>query len=200
MEENKIICTGCKKYYDVSSFFKSKAYKRGLTNWCKSCHAKATKKYSDKNKDKIKEQNAKARSKENKSKRREYQIKYQADNRKTLNEKKRNYRKRKPEIVRSVDKKSYASRRKAITDNSVFVTPLFLRNLKKSSEVCEICGKKGTNFELDHILPICIGGKHEIENLRYICGGCNRSRPKDGSDLIGTKHEYLLLKTKQDAI
>lgn len=39
--------------------------------------------------------------------------------------------------------------------------------------------------ELDHIIPINIGGTHTIGNVRIICRLCNIRRPKDGSDYVG---------------
>lgn len=39
--------------------------------------------------------------------------------------------------------------------------------------------------ELDHIVPLNIGGTHTIGNVRIICRTCNLRRPKDGSDYTG---------------
>jgi hypothetical protein len=39
--------------------------------------------------------------------------------------------------------------------------------------------------ELDHILPIAMGGTHTLGNVRIICRRCNQRRPKDGSDYTG---------------
>ena len=36
--------------------------------------------------------------------------------------------------------------------------------------------------QLDHIIPLNIGGLNIKNNVRYICGKCNNHRPKDGSD------------------
>jgi 5-methylcytosine-specific restriction endonuclease McrA len=48
-------------------------------------------------------------------------------------------------------------------------------------------GKPGllNSKELDHILPINQGGTHTHGNVRIICRGCNRKRPRDGSDYTG---------------
>jgi len=37
--------------------------------------------------------------------------------------------------------------------------------------------------ELDHRVPLNVGGTHTRDNVRIICRGCNRARPLDGSDL-----------------
>lgn len=39
--------------------------------------------------------------------------------------------------------------------------------------------------ELDHMVPINVGGTHTIGNVRIICRRCNERRPKDGSDYVG---------------
>lgn len=39
--------------------------------------------------------------------------------------------------------------------------------------------------QLDHIIPIVMGGTHTVGNVRIICRTCNLSRPKDGTDLAG---------------
>jgi hypothetical protein len=39
--------------------------------------------------------------------------------------------------------------------------------------------------ELDHMVPLNVGGTHTIGNVRIICRTCNLARPKDGSDYLG---------------
>jgi 5-methylcytosine-specific restriction endonuclease McrA len=39
--------------------------------------------------------------------------------------------------------------------------------------------------ELDHIVPLGVGGTHTVGNVRIICRDCNLRRPKDGSDYVG---------------
>lgn len=39
--------------------------------------------------------------------------------------------------------------------------------------------------ELDHIVPLNVGGTHTIGNVRIICRRCNTGRPLDGSDYAG---------------
>lgn len=41
-----------------------------------------------------------------------------------------------------------------------------------------------TSKELDHIVPLNVGGAHSIFNVRIICRACNVRRPKDGSDIV----------------
>lgn len=85
------------------------------------------------------------------------------------------------------------NKRRALEANSD-VTTEWLSELWQRTTHCEICSKEledSSNYpngkELDHIVPIGIGGRHKKDNLRYLCGYCNRSRPKDGRDLINRK-------------
>jgi hypothetical protein len=57
---------------------------------------------------------------------------------------------------------------------------------------CPLCGirmrdqgGKPDSKELDHIIPINVGGTHTHGNVRIICRLCNQRRPKDGSDYSG---------------
>jgi hypothetical protein len=57
---------------------------------------------------------------------------------------------------------------------------------------CPLCSVKledapflPASKELDHIIPINVGGTHTIGNVRIICRLCNQKRPKDGSDFVG---------------
>lgn len=201
MEENKVAlkrCCTCKDDKPVTEFCKSKKTKDGYQNGCKKCAAKSSKKYAQRNPDKKKEANKKAREKvtnEDRVKRAEKQRAYHHANRDRLNAKRREYCKRNRQIISTVDAASRKKRRKAIIpvgENKV--TPDFLRKLKEVTLFCENCSILASEkeFDLDHIIPIAIGGKHEKINVRYICFTCNRSRPSDASDLQGTKYQFLL--------
>ena len=48
--------------------------------------------------------------------------------------------------------------------------------IKKNGNKCSICGRKFDEFEhptIDHIFPISLGGKDNIENLQLTCNICN---------------------------
>ncbi|WP_176737962.1 HNH endonuclease [Micromonospora inyonensis] len=57
---------------------------------------------------------------------------------------------------------------------------------------CPLCAVRMTDQpylpaskELDHIVPLGVGGTHTIGNVRIICRACNLKRPKDGGDYAG---------------
>lgn len=41
---------------------------------------------------------------------------------------------------------------------------------------CATCGQKHAKMEVDHILPIYLGGKNNPANLQLLCRPCNRSK------------------------
>ena len=55
-----------------------------------------------------------------------------------------------------------------------------LNVLKRDKYICGYCGKKkkSSNLSIDHIIPVCYGGFHGIENWVTACRSCNR---KNGS-------------------
>lgn len=66
--------------------------------------------------------------------------------------------------------------------------------LRKSAKRCPLCRHKLTDDphlprskELDHIVPVNMGGTHTWGNIRIICRACNVARPYDGSDLVGVQ-------------
>lgn len=53
-----------------------------------------------------------------------------------------------------------------------------------SQDGCAICGKKWANVQrisIDHVLPRCLGGDDDRENLQAVCPSCN-SRKSMASD------------------
>ena len=62
---------------------------------------------------------------------------------------------------------------------------------------CPICGKKMQNknrnqldtyMTVDHIIPKCVGGRKNFENLRPLCKACNNARKsKPIKDLLAYK-------------
>lgn len=52
--------------------------------------------------------------------------------------------------------------------------------LCSSDQVCVHCGKfmPGGAEHVDHLVPLCAGGLHVVENLGPSCGPCNAARPK----------------------
>lgn len=47
--------------------------------------------------------------------------------------------------------------------------------LKRDDFACQYCGAKAPDVVLhcDHVVPACLGGKNEMENLATACSDCN---------------------------
>lgn len=43
---------------------------------------------------------------------------------------------------------------------------------------CKGCGQKGNEatLEIDHIVPLALGGSNDISNLQVLCRSCNRQK------------------------
>lgn len=81
--------------------------------------------------------------------------------------------------------------RKAKTKRSDFSAEAE-RQLRAKAKRCPLCAVRllgqpylPASKELDHMVPLNIGGTHTIGNVRIICRSCNVRRPKDGSDYTG---------------
>jgi HNH endonuclease len=72
------------------------------------------------------------------------------------------------------------------------ITPQQEAEMRRKARKCPLCGIRMTSKprlpnskELDHIVPVGMGGTHTHGNVRIICRDCNLRRPKDGSDYTG---------------
>lgn len=72
------------------------------------------------------------------------------------------------------------------------ITPEYERAMRNKAKNCPLCDVKlirqpylPASKELDHIIPLNVGGTHTIGNVRIICRKCNLARPYDGSDYTG---------------
>lgn len=56
------------------------------------------------------------------------------------------------------------------------VDPLNLYN--EQDGICYICHEKFTfkEMEMDHVIPVSKGGKHEASNVKMCCGKCNKKK------------------------
>ncbi len=42
--------------------------------------------------------------------------------------------------------------------------------------VCKRCWCTGTELEVDHVTPLCVGGTDSLENLQVICKACHADK------------------------
>jgi len=68
------------------------------------------------------------------------------------------------------------------------------RILKKFNHKCAYCGSQ-KNLEVDHIIPLSRGGRHDEDNMQILCRSCNRRKGR-GINLrkyfkIGISPDYI---------
>lgn len=179
-------CSHCREAKPATSeFFSKRAQsKDGLSYNCKMCDRKIAKASYARRKDKKKRQEyyqnnrekLLAKSAQNYQEHREERLKRNKE-----------YRAAKPETARKASAKRYRlmqqnkgkpyTRQQIIERDSIAGIP-----------ICQICGTQIIEvslIEIDHIIPVAVGGKDCYDNVRVVCGHCNRRRPKDGRDENG---------------
>lgn len=175
-------CYKCKIEKPLGDFGRNNKSKDEHATICKICDVAKVSEYRLKNLAKVKEYHTKY-NKENAERLREQRIKYRKSEAGKIAKLNRHY------LAKSIFKETN-------------VTKEFLKTLKAETTHCELCncemvenGKVYPNGkQLDHIVPINVGGTHWTTNLRYICYQCNVSRPKDVSDL-GDRIVYVYQNT-----
>jgi hypothetical protein len=60
--------------------------------------------------------------------------------------------------------------RKPISDHKRFQV------MKRDGYTCRICRVPGGELEIDHIVPVSLGGGNKMENLQTVCKPCNRGK------------------------
>ena len=131
-----------------------------------------------------------------------YWAKYQKKNAKLLAEKQREYRRANPVRVKDANRKYYKEHREEILarqtnhrrDHPEVYRPIAVRasqnrrarearapgiitrgtieTLKRSMPVCQKCGA-ADRLEIDHVVPLVLGGTNYIDNLQVLCKSCN---------------------------
>lgn len=93
---------------------------------------------------------------------------------------------------RSSDRTRHKAKVRRTVSRYTDITAAREAEMYRRTRKCRLCGvfmtgKPGrpNSKNLDHIIPVCMGGTHTHGNVRIICRLCNLRRPKDGSDYTG---------------
>jgi 5-methylcytosine-specific restriction endonuclease McrA len=70
--------------------------------------------------------------------------------------------------------------------------------IRRDGGRCMYCGRKSDGLTIDHVTPLCIGGKHDWDNVVACCPECNnrkadRTPAEAGLSLIGKPTEPSFL-------
>jgi 5-methylcytosine-specific restriction endonuclease McrA len=164
-------CTRCHIELPLSSFGKHKSGKYGVKSRCKKCLSNDEKNARQNDPDKYRERNKKW-NEDNPDKVYSIRKNWTDANKEYVAEYKRNWA---DEHYSDIIAKQYYLRRKdRILNNGLYyVRPNEIKKLRSSS--CFYCGSF-ENIEIDHIIPIALGGTHSIGNLTSACRKCNASK------------------------
>lgn len=113
-----------------------------------------------------------ARASAKREEKREYDRRYRADNKDHLEKIKSTWRAANADKVRAIKKRYKHSRRAAESDGDHF--SVLWKWERTAAKVCVYCGSDcQSSYHIDHYLPLALGGKHQVENLRIACPPCN---------------------------
>jgi 5-methylcytosine-specific restriction protein A len=48
------------------------------------------------------------------------------------------------------------------------------RIMKRDDYTCQMCGRVTVDGEVDHVVPLAVGGGNNMENLQYLCKPCHK--------------------------
>lgn len=188
-------CTKCRqsKQLSESNFKNSKSARFGLSAECKTCSGERNLAWSKTDAGKALKEKLEPRYKDW---RKEYAKAYQKANRFQINAYVQSWRDKNREHCRLIDaawarknkekRTEYRHTRRAVGEFSYSIIPT-LKHLQKGK--CAICRELFTSLvEVDHIMPIALGGTNEALNLQLLCRTCNRSK--------GAKHpvDYMQMR------
>jgi len=165
-----MICVKCKYDLPESMFYKDKSKRSGFKPRCKSCEKlsidiERRRKYeSEYWSDPSRKEKRKAQIKKsilkNKEKHKEIRSKYLKTDK----------------GINTQRKSNQVNRCKGAGVYVEHVDPLSLFN--DQDGICYMCFERFTfkEMEMDHVIPISKGGKHEVSNVKMCCGKCNRKK------------------------
>lgn len=183
-------CSKCYEIKQLDCFSTDNRSLDGKFTRCKECESERLKQYYKKNSEKIKNKvseysrsnfdkisfyNKNIRKKDKKSsaiyyeKNKDRILKNVKEWRKNNRDKRKlyNYRRRKTESVGSFTKDEWKD----------------LCN--KHNNKCLCCGMNNIKLTVDHVIPLCVGGTNNIDNLQPLCRSCNSKKGKKIIDYRG---------------
>lgn len=170
----KKYCTRCKQTKEINFFGKDKYCKDGIRKWCKSCRLEIARVWRNANRERI---NKKLRDwyAEHPGKNHEYSQTYLSKEEKRTLIKKANQKWKLENREKSAE---YRRNRRAIKKHSggLITAKQWRLVLEKYGNKCLCCGKSGIKLTMDHVVPLSIGGLHDVGNIQPLCLSCNSKK------------------------
>lgn len=66
-----------------------------------------------------------------------------------------------------------------------------LKVFRRDKFTCQYCGAKGIDLEIDHVIPVALGGSNSEVNLVTACRRCNCKKGEKKADEFRTTVTYL---------
>lgn len=161
-------CSKCGTLKPLAEFYKDARYAQGVKGVCKVCSASRQKSYLSSPHGRTTRSNYIDRTSDH---RRSVVADYYKRNREKIRSDQKLYRQDHPELKRRADRKRRA--------NKACAVPQRWRKSPETPGCCYWCGTDITaHYEIDHIMPISLGGQAVEENEVKVCRTCNGSSGK----------------------
>ena len=159
-------CTRCKTVKPLDDFYVNRKAKDGRQSQCRPCTKAYGAKWYAENRERLLDYHAKYRA-ENRERRTAYGAKWRADN----PEYNAQYRADNPHAYWEAN---YRSRARALGFDPVVrsFTREDMLTYWNNGPFCIYCDAPFT--EIEHLIPVGLGGIHAVENVAPSCGPCNR--------------------------
>lgn len=165
-----IKCIKCEKTFDESNFYNDKSKPSGKKPRCKSCEKLSI------NKDRRRKYEAEYWSDPIKKEKKKAQVK------KSMIKNMEHHKRKRKEYLKTDDginaqrKAGQVTRCKSKNAYIEHVDPLEL--YQSQNGVCYMCLDQFDfkDMEMDHLIPISKGGKHEASNVKMSCSKCNKRK------------------------
>lgn len=166
------VCIKCDKAKPLDEFHRNPRTSDGRQSSCKVCHKEYYRQWYKENKERrlglARKWRQDNREHHNRLKRRWWR-----NNRDTAREMERNWCRNNPEKISAKDNRRRA--RKAEAPGDGVTSKQWEAILDFCGEKCLACGTTD-DITMDHIVPLDMGGAHDVRNIQPLCRSCNASK------------------------